>query len=164
MLTRWKPPASLAGRPILGRAVCDCCEQDICLNPTLEKPWVCPIFSSRSAPQSSCLAFAYAPVVSAAVARSVATGQDLVTAGQVVGEDACAGLCSYSAHHAMLWISEWPRALIYPGFLSLASRSDGVAQEIRMKMAVCNSDAMQCQRVVSSVAAFQSAGYPFFIR
>ena len=33
---------------------------------------------------------------------------------------------SDSAHHCVLWISEWPRSLVYPGFLARVLLSSGV--------------------------------------
>ena len=35
-----------------------------------------------------------------------------------------------SAHHAVLWISEWPRALVYPGFLAPLVLTTGVRRTI----------------------------------
>lgn len=66
---------------------------------------------------------------------------------------------SDSAHHCVLWISEWPRSLVYPGFLApllLSSgirrtftllytpmRPDRAARDIRKKKTEYFSDAAQ---------------------
>ena len=35
-------------------------------------------------------------------------------------------LRSDSAHHCVLWISEWPRSLVFPGFLAPVLLSSGI--------------------------------------
>nr|WP_238694232.1 SCO6880 family protein [Nocardioides daphniae] len=75
----------------------------------------------------------------------------------------------------MLWISEWPRSLVYPGFLApvlLSSgvrraftllytpmRTDQAARDIRRKKTEYLSDATQRQRIGQIEDAQQSAEY-----
>lgn len=118
---------------------------------------------------------AYDPGVAATLERSGVIGQDLATAGPVSVEETWDGLRSDSAHHAVLWISEWPRALVYPGFLSpvlMSSgirrsftllcdpiRSDQAARDIRKKKTEYISDAAQRQKVGQIEDASQTAEY-----
>ena len=118
---------------------------------------------------------AYNPGVAATLERSGTIGHDLATAGPVAVEETWEGLRSDSAHHAVLWISEWPRSLVYPGFLApvlLSSgirrsftllcdpiRSDQAARDIRKKKTEYISDAAQRQRVGQIEDAQQSAEY-----
>ena len=118
---------------------------------------------------------AYDPGVAATLERSGTIGQDLAAAGPVAVEETWDGLRSDSAHHAVLWISEWPRSLVYPGFLApvlLSSgirrsftllcdpiRSDQAARDIRKKKTEYISDAAQRQRVGQIEDAQQSAEY-----
>ena len=82
---------------------------------------------------------------------------------------------SDSAHHCVLWISEWPRSLVYPGFLAPVLLSSGVrrtftllytpmrtdlaARDIRKKKTEYISDAAQRQRIGQIEDAQQSAEY-----
>ena len=118
---------------------------------------------------------AYDPGVAATLERSGAIVQDLATAGPVSVEETWDGLRSDSAHHAVLWISEWPGALVYPGFLSpvlMSSgirrsftllcdpiRSDQAARDIRKKKTEYISDAAQRQKVGQIEDASQTAEY-----
>lgn len=118
---------------------------------------------------------AYDPAIAATLERSGNLGQDLATAGPVALEETWNGLRSDSAHHAVLWVSEWPRSLVYPGFLSpvlLASgvrrsfsllctpiRSDQAARDIRKKKVEYISDAAQRQKIGQVEDAQQSAEY-----
>ena len=45
-------------------------------------------------------------------------GRDLATAGPVAVTETWDRLRSDSAFHAVLWITEWPRSAVYPGFLT----------------------------------------------
>ncbi|MFX8968888.1 SCO6880 family protein, partial [Acinetobacter baumannii] len=58
---------------------------------------------------------AYDPAVASALERHGKIGRDLATAGPVAVTETWANLRTDSAHHAVLWISEWPRSLVYPG-------------------------------------------------
>lgn len=118
---------------------------------------------------------AYDPQVTAMLERSGELSQDLATAGPVAVEESWDRLRSDSAHHAVLWISEWPRYLIYPGFLApvlLSSgirrsftllcdpiRSDQAAHDIRKKKTEYISDATQRARIGQIEDASQTAEY-----
>ena len=89
--------------------------------------------------------------------------------------DPGAALRSDSAHHCVLWISEWPRSLVFPGFLApllLSSgvrrtftllytpmRTDRAARDIRKKKTEYISDAAQRQRIGQIEDAQQTAEY-----
>ncbi|SDU77193.1 SCO6880 family protein [Jiangella alkaliphila] len=61
---------------------------------------------------------AYDPAVAAALDRHGHLGHDLATAGPVAVTETWDRLHSDTGHHAVLWISEWPRTAVYPGFLA----------------------------------------------
>ena len=118
---------------------------------------------------------AYDPVVAGALERHGALGRDLATAGPVAVTENWSSVRSDSAHHCVLWISEWPRSLVYPGFLApvlLSSgvrrtftllytpmRTDQAARDIRKKKTEYISDAAQRQRIGQIEDAQQSAEY-----
>jgi hypothetical protein len=118
---------------------------------------------------------AYDPVVARALERHGELGRDLATAGPVAVSESWSGLRSDSAHHCVLWISEWPRSLVYPGFLApvlLSSgvrrtftllytpmRTDQAARDIRKKKTEYISDAAQRQRIGQIEDAQHSAEY-----
>src|SRR3546814_11841359 len=84
-------------------------------------------------------------------------------------------LRSDSAHHCVLWISEWPRSLVFPGFLApvlLSSgirrtftllytplRTDQAARDIRKKKTEYVSYAAQRQRICQIEHAQHSDDY-----
>lgn len=86
---------------------------------------------------------AYDPQIAATLERAGTLGQDLATAGPVAVEENWSGLRSDSAVHAVLWISEWPRSLVYPGFLASVLLSNGVHRAFTLL----------CQPVRSDIAA-----------
>jgi hypothetical protein len=118
---------------------------------------------------------AYDPAVTTALQRSAATGRDLATAGPVAVEETWDRLRSDSAHHAVLWISEWPRTQVFPGFLHpmlLTSgvrravtllcdplRTDRAARDIRKRRTEYVSDAAQRARMGQIEDAQQTAEY-----
>jgi len=118
---------------------------------------------------------AYDPGVAAALERHGDLGRDLATAGPVAVSEEWASLRSDSAHHCVLWISEWPRSLVYPGFLApllLSSgirrtftllytpmRTDQAARDIRRKKTEYISDAAQRRRIGQIEDAQQHAEY-----
>ncbi|CAI9413262.1 SCO6880 family protein [Nocardioides sp. T2.26MG-1] len=118
---------------------------------------------------------AYDPVVAGALERHGELGRDLATAGPVAVTENWSSVRSDSAHHCVLWISEWPRSLVYPGFLApvlLSSgvrrtftllytpmRTDQAARDIRKKKTEYISDAAQRQRIGQIEDAQQSAEY-----
>src|SRR5690606_36259598 len=105
---------------------------------------------------------AYDPAVAASLERHGELGQSLATAGPVAVNESWDHLRTDSAHHAVLWISEWPRSMVYPGFLApillstgiqrsfsllcTPMRSDQAARDIRKKKTEYISDAHQRQR------------------
>ncbi|GAB7003958.1 type VII secretion protein EccE [Nocardioides sp. AN3] len=118
---------------------------------------------------------AYDPASAAALERHGKLGRDLATAGPAAVSESWGSLRSDSAHHCVLWISEWPRSLVYPGFLApllLSSgirrtltllytpmRNDRAARDIRKKKTEYVSDAAQRQRIGQIEDAQQSAEY-----
>ncbi|MGO4680251.1 SCO6880 family protein [Microbacterium sp. 2MCAF23] len=106
---------------------------------------------------------AYDPAAGPALERHGAVGRDLATAGPVAVTETWDRLRSDSAHHAVLWISEWPRSQVYPGFLAplilsggvlrtvslhyLPLRTDQAARDLRRKKTELLSDATQRQKV-----------------
>jgi hypothetical protein len=118
---------------------------------------------------------AYDPAVAGALERHGDLGRDLATAGPVAVTESWGSLRSDSAHHCVLWISEWPRSLAFPGFLApllLSSgirrsvtllytpmRTDRAARDIRKKKTEYISDAAQRQRIGQIEDARQSAEY-----
>ena len=118
---------------------------------------------------------AYDPVVASALERHGDLGRDLATAGPVAVTENWSSLRSDSAHHCVLWISEWPRSLVFPGFLApvlLSSgvrrtfsllytpmRTDQAARDLRKKKTEYISDAAQRQRIGQIEDAQQSAEY-----
>ncbi|MGK2876369.1 MAG: SCO6880 family protein [Nocardioides sp.] len=118
---------------------------------------------------------AYDPMVAGALERHGSLGRDLATAGPVAVTETWSSVRSDSAHHCVLWISEWPRSLVYPGFLApvlLSSgvrrtftllytpmRTDQAARDIRKKKTEYISDAAQRQRIGQIEDAQQSAEY-----
>lgn len=117
---------------------------------------------------------AYDPAIAATLERSD-LGQDLAAAGPVTVEETWDGLRSDSAFHTVLWISEWPRSTVYPGFLAPLLLSSGVrraftllcdpvradlaARDIRKKKTGYLSDATQRARIGQIEDAEQTAEY-----
>ncbi|WP_116953339.1 SCO6880 family protein [Jiangella endophytica] len=118
---------------------------------------------------------AYDPAVSTALQRTSDIGRDLTTAGPLAVEETWDRLRSDSAHHAVLWISEWPRTQVFPGFLHpvlLTSgvrrsvtllcdplRTDRAARDIRKRRTEYVSDATQRARLGQIEDAQQTAEY-----
>ena len=118
---------------------------------------------------------AFDPVVAAALERHGELGRDLAAAGPVSVAEAWEHLRSDSAYHCVLWISEWPRSLVYPGFLAPLIQTTGVrrtftmlftpvradvaARDIRKKKTEYISDAAQRAKVGQIEDAAQTAEY-----
>ncbi len=118
---------------------------------------------------------AYDPAVSTALQRTSDVGRGLATAGPVAVEESWDRLRSDSAHHAVLWISEWPRTQVFPGFFHpvlLTSgvrrsvtllcdplRTDRAARDIRKRRTEYVSDAAQRARLGQIEDAQQTAEY-----
>ena len=69
---------------------------------------------------------AYDPATAAILERHSDIGRTLATAGPVAVTESWDRLRSDSAHHAVLWVSEWPRSQVYPGFLAPVLLSSGI--------------------------------------
>lgn len=118
---------------------------------------------------------AYDPAVAGALERHGDVGRDLASAGPVAVTESWGSLRSDSAHHCVLWISEWPRSLVFPGFLApllLSSglrrtftllytpmRTDRAARDIRRRKTEYISDAAQRQKIGRIEDAQQTAEY-----
>ncbi|GAA4699923.1 SCO6880 family protein [Nocardioides conyzicola] len=118
---------------------------------------------------------AYDPAVAGALERHGDLGRDLATAGPVAVSESWDSLRSDSAHHCVLWISEWPRSLVFPGFLApllLSSgirrtftllytpmRTDRAARDIRKKKTEYISDAAQRHKIGQIEDAQQTAEF-----
>lgn len=118
---------------------------------------------------------AYDPIVAGALERHGDLGRDLAAAGPVAVRESWDSLRSDSAHHCVLWISEWPRSLVFPGFLApllLSSgirrtftllyspmRTDRAARDLRKKKTEYISDAAQRQKIGQIEDAQQTAEY-----
>ena len=75
---------------------------------------------------------AYDPQVAQALDRAGDLGQDLAAAGPVAVEETWDRLRSDSAWHAVLWLSEWPRSMVYPGFLSPLLFTGGIRRDFSL--------------------------------
>ena len=118
---------------------------------------------------------AYDPAVASALERHGSVGRQLATAGPVAVTETWGSLRTDSAYHCVLWISEWPRSLVYPGFLAPLALSSGVqrsicllytplrsdiaAKDIRKKKVEYISDANQRARIGQIEDASQTAEY-----
>ncbi|MER7604697.1 SCO6880 family protein [Nocardioides sp. NPDC127503] len=118
---------------------------------------------------------AYNPDSAPILERHPEVGRDLTGAGPVAVTETWGSLRSDSSHHAVLWISEWPRSQVYPGFLApllLTSgvrrtltllyqpmRTDAAARDIRRKKTEYVSDAAQRAKLGQVEDAQQSAEY-----
>lgn len=118
---------------------------------------------------------AYDPAVAATLERHGELGQSLATAGPVSVNESWSRLRTDSAYHAVLWVSEWPRSMVYPGFLApvllstgiqrsfsllcTPMRSDQAARDIRKKKVEYISDQAQRQRIGQVEDASQSAEF-----
>ena len=106
---------------------------------------------------------AYDPAAAPALERHGDLGRDLATAGPVAVTETWDHIHSDSAFHTVLWISEWPRSQVYPGFLAplvlssgvlrtlalhyLPVRADQAARDLRKKKTELISDATQRRKI-----------------
>ncbi len=116
---------------------------------------------------------AYDPAAAPALERHGDLGRDLATAGPVAVTETWDRLRSDSAHHAVLWITEWPRSQVYPGFLAPLVLSNGIlrtlalhytpvradqaARDLRKKKTELISDAAQRRKIGQIEDAASSA-------
>lgn len=118
---------------------------------------------------------AYDPAAAPALERHGTLGRDLATAGPVAVTETWERLRSDSAHHTVLWISEWPRSQVYPGFLAPLVLSNGIlrtlalhytpvradqaARDLRKKKTELISDATQRRKIGQVEDAAATAEY-----
>lgn len=118
---------------------------------------------------------AYDPATAAALERHGEVGRDLAAAGPVAVSERWDQLRSDSACHTVLWMSEWPRSQVYPGFLSslilstgilrtislhyLPVQADRAARDIRRKRTELISDKAQRQKMGQIEDATVAAEY-----
>jgi hypothetical protein len=118
---------------------------------------------------------AYDPAVGVDLERHPGVGRSLATAGPVAVAESWDHLRTDSAFHAVLWISEWPRSQVFPGFLSplvftngilrtvslhyLPVRADQAARDLRKKKTELISDAYQRKRIGQIEDAGATAEY-----
>jgi len=75
---------------------------------------------------------AYDPAIGPTLERHGQLGEDLATAGPVAVAETWTRLRTDSGYHCVLWISEWPRAMVYPGFLAPVALSTGIQRSISL--------------------------------
>jgi hypothetical protein len=118
---------------------------------------------------------AYDPAASLTLERHPSIGRSLADAGPLAVAESWDGLRSDSGFHTVLWISEWPRSQVFPGFLSplvlsngvlrtvslhyIPVRSDHAARDIRRKKTELISDAHQRRRIGQIEDASATAEY-----
>jgi hypothetical protein len=83
---------------------------------------------------------AYDPAAAPALERHGDLGRDLATAGPVAVTETWDRLRSDSASHAVLWISEWPRSQVYPGFLAPLVLSNGILRTLALHYTPVQAD------------------------
>ena len=83
---------------------------------------------------------AYDPAAAPALERHGALGRDLATAGPVAVTETWDRLRSDSAFHAVLWITEWPRSAVYPGFLAPLVLSNGILRTLALHYTPVRAD------------------------
>lgn len=112
---------------------------------------------------ATALRTAYDPAIGVELDRHPGVGRDLATAGPVAVTESWDRLRTDTAFHAVLWISEWPRSQVYPGFLAplvftngvlrtlsvhyIPVRADEAARDLRKKKTELISDAHQRSRI-----------------
>lgn len=124
---------------------------------------------------ASILRTAYDPAVGVDLDRHPDVGRNLATAGPVAVTESWDRIRTDSGFHAVLWISEWPRSQVFPGFLSplvftncilrtvslhyLPVRADQAARDLRKKKTELLSDAHQRRRIGQIEDAGATAEY-----
>jgi hypothetical protein len=83
---------------------------------------------------------AYDPAAAAALERHGHLGRDLATAGPVAVVESWDRLRSDSAFHAVLWVSEWPRSQVFPGFLAPVVLSNGILRTLALHYTPVRAD------------------------
>ncbi|MDR3106608.1 MAG: hypothetical protein LBU05_00165 [Bifidobacteriaceae bacterium] len=83
---------------------------------------------------------AYDPAAAAGLESNPALGRDLGAAGPVAVAESWTGLRTDSAFHQVLWISQWPRALVFPGFLAPLLLSSGITRSFSLTVEPLRAD------------------------
>jgi hypothetical protein len=83
---------------------------------------------------------AYDPAAATRLERHPTIGRDLADAGPVAVRETWSGLRTDTACHAVLWISEWPRAQVFPGFLSPVLLSSGIHRTFSLMVMPMRAD------------------------
>ena len=83
---------------------------------------------------------AYDPAAAPALERYGDLGRDLATAGPVAVTETWDRLRSDSAFHAVLWINEWPRSQVFPGFLAPLVLSNGILRTLALHYTPVRAD------------------------
>ncbi|WP_423464208.1 SCO6880 family protein [Promicromonospora sp. MS192] len=73
---------------------------------------------------------AYDPAIGPALERHPTLGRELAAAGPIAVTEAWGNLRADGAHHCVLWISQWPQARTYPGFLAPLLLSSGIQRTL----------------------------------
>ena len=167
-------PIRIAGGGGLRGAAAVLRQQMHSLTTALQAADLAPVTWHGPADLAIMLRGAYDPQVASTLERD-ATGAELAAAGPVAVRETWDGLRSDSAYHAVLWISDWPRSQVYPGFLApilLSSgvrraftlicdpvRADVAARNLRRKKTEYVSDAAQRAKIGQIEDAHQTAEY-----
>ena len=83
---------------------------------------------------------AYDPAAAPALERNGDIGRSLATAGPLAVAESWDRLHTDSAHHAVLWISEWPRSQVFPGFLSPLLLTSGIQRTFTLTCTPVRAD------------------------
>lgn len=75
---------------------------------------------------------AYDPAIGPALERHPTLGRELAAAGPIAVTETWGNLRADGAHHCVLWISQWPQAQAYPGFLAPLLLSSGVQRTLSL--------------------------------
>ncbi|MDR2566715.1 MAG: PrgI family protein [Bifidobacteriaceae bacterium] len=118
---------------------------------------------------------AYDPDAARRLEANPQLGRDLAQAGPVAVRESWARMRTDTGFHAVLWISEWPRSQVFPGFLApllLSSgirrafsltvepmRADQAARDLRKKKTEHLADQTQRARIGQIEDAAQQAEY-----
>lgn len=102
---------------------------------------------------------AYAPAIATTLERHDQIGHDLATAEPVAVNETWGRIRTDSAHHAVLWISEWSRSMVYPGFLSPILLPTGIQRSFSLIFTPMRSDQAQRARIGQVEDASQTAEY-----
>jgi hypothetical protein len=83
---------------------------------------------------------AYDPAAQTTLEREPRIGRDPATAGPVAVRESWDKLRTDTACHAVLWISEWPRAQVFPGFLAPLLLSSGTRRSFSLTITPIRAD------------------------